>query len=393
MHDKQISILMVDKNLAEAHIVQDMLAKVDGRMFSMHCAETLVAALDLMAQHQFDVALVDLSLSDSDGLETFETMRRHALTLPIVVYATFQNEALALTAVERGAQDYLIKGRMTSAALVRVLQFSVARQRNSGQSLLAPAKRAAMIGVLAAKGGVGCTTLACHLSIELGKQSGGKVLLVDLDAAAASSAFLMQIKSDYSVLEATKNLHRLDTDYWRGIVCESLHGVDVLQSPGAVGFSEPLSTERVRHVLRFAQPLYGSIVIDLGRLGPLSMSMLDGLTELYVVSSGEIPELYEAGRVLRKLTEMGHSEKLRLVVNRASKNGFGSSLEKALGFPAFWTFPDCSKELGDNYSAGRFVNGGTSLQKQMAQMVSKALGGDSKPASRNLLGFLNLART
>lgn len=393
MHDKQISILMVDKNLAEAHVVQDMLTKVDGRMFSMHCAETLVAALDLMAQHQFDVALVDLSLSDSDGLETFETIRRHALTLPIVVYANYQNEALALTAVERGAQDYLIKGRMTSAALVRVLQFSVARQRNAAQPLQAPAKKAAMIGVLAAKGGVGGTTLACHLSIELGKQPGGKVLLVDLDEAAASSSFLMQIKSDYSVLEATRNLHRLDTDYWRGIVCESPHGVDVLQSPGAVGSSEPLSAERVRHVLRFTQPLYGSIVIDLGRPGPLSMNLLDGITQLYVVSSGEIPELYEAGRLLRKLTGLGHGEKVRLVVNRASKNGFGSSLEQALGFPAFWTFPDCSKELADNYSAGRFMNGGTSLQKQMAQMVYRSLGGDNKPASRNLFGFLNLART
>jgi Flp pilus assembly CpaE family ATPase len=364
MHDKQISILMVDKNLADTHVVRDMLAKVDGRMFSMRCAETLVAALDLMAQHEFDVALVDLSLSDSDGLETFETIRRHAQTLPIVVYATFQNEALALTAVERGAQDYLIKGRMTPAALVRVLQFSVARQRNSAHSPLEPAKRATMIGVMGAKGGVGCTTLACHLSIELGKQSGEKVLLVDLDAAAASSAFLMQIKSDYSVVEATTNLHRLDSDYWRGIVCESPHGVDVLQSPGAVGSSEPLSGERVRHVLRFTQALYGSIVIDLGRLGPLSMSLLEGLTQLHVVSSGEIPELYEAGRLLRKLTELGHSEKLRLVVNRASKIGFGSSLEKALGYPAFWTFPDCSKELAETYADGQFVNGGTPLQKR-----------------------------
>src|SRR6185295_20376496 len=99
-------------------------------------------------------------------------------------------------------------------------------------------------------------------------------------------------------------------------------------------------------------PLYGSVVIDLGRLGPLSMSLLEGITQLYVISSGEIPELYEAGRLLRKLTDTGHGEKLRLVVNRMSKNGFGNSLEKALGYPAFWTFPDCSKELADNYSGG-----------------------------------------
>jgi pilus assembly protein CpaE len=283
---------------------------------------------------------------------------------------------------------------MTSAALVRVLQFSVARQRNQAQAVRSPAKKAAMIGVLGAKGGVGTTTIACHLSVELGKQSGDKVLLVDLDAAAASATLLMQIKSDYTVLEATKNLHRLDADYWRGIVCASPHGVDVLQAPGVAGFGEPLVAERVRHLLRFTQPLYGSVVVDLGRLGPLSVSLLEDMSQVYVVSSGEIPELYEAGRVLRKLTDMGFGDKLRLILNRASKNSFGSpaGLEKALGYPPFWVFPECSRELFDTYSAGQFMNTGTSLERQMAQMVARALGGETKQPVRNILGLSSLAR-
>lgn len=392
MDERQIKILLIDKSLTEAHGVQDMLAQVDRRMFSMYCAETLVAALDLLARHEFDVGLVDLSLPDSDGLETLETIRRHAPTLPIVIYASVQNEALALKAVEQGAQDYLIKGRMTSAALVRVLQFSVARQRNQAQTVPA-VKKAPIIGFMGVKGGVGSTTIACNFSIELSKQSREKTLLLDLDAAAASSTLLMQIKSEYSVLEATKNLHRLDADYWRGVVCTTPYGVDVLQAPGAFGFTEPLVAERVRHLLRFTQFLYGSIIVDLGRLSPLSLNLLDEIKQIYVVSSEEIPDLYEAGRVLRKLKDLGLGEQFRLILNRVPKSSLGSKegLEKVLGCPAFCKIPECSKELMESYSVGRFTNAGTSLQKAVSQLVGKSLGRDAKSPARNKSGLFNLA--
>ena len=92
-----------------------------------------MAGLDALAHGEFDVALVDLTLPDSQGLATFETIQRHADRLPIVVFTGVTNEMLALTAVARGAQDYLVKGRMTPQALARVLRYSMARQLNASQ--------------------------------------------------------------------------------------------------------------------------------------------------------------------------------------------------------------------------------------------------------------------
>jgi DNA-binding NarL/FixJ family response regulator len=57
----------------------------------------------------FDVALIDLTLPDCQGLETFTTIQRHVPTLPIVVLAGLDNDAVALAAVERSAQDYIGK--------------------------------------------------------------------------------------------------------------------------------------------------------------------------------------------------------------------------------------------------------------------------------------------
>ena len=139
-----------------------------------------------------------------------------------------------------------------------------------------------MIRVLAAKGGVGSTTLACHLSIELGKQSGGNVL-VDLDDAGGRVGISHAEQIDYSLLEATKNPHRLDkTDYWHGIAgCESPHGGGC---PPIAGGSRVRGTSRRAsaccYVLRFAHTL---LWIDRGPIWDAliraSMNLMDGITQ------------------------------------------------------------------------------------------------------------------
>jgi DNA-binding NarL/FixJ family response regulator len=74
--------------------------------------------------------LVDLSLPDSNGLETFLTIQRHAPELPIIIVTSLDAEAVALTAVRRGAQDYLAKGSLKKDTLVRALNYAIARSRN-----------------------------------------------------------------------------------------------------------------------------------------------------------------------------------------------------------------------------------------------------------------------
>jgi Flp pilus assembly CpaE family ATPase len=391
---REVRLLIVD-NANDTRAVLKLLEGVDRVLVRTQCAETLVSALNALAQGTFDAVLVELSLPDSEGLATFETIQRHARDLPIVIHTSAANETLALTAVERGAQDYLIKGRLTSAALVRVLQYSIARRQSLAQSGKAETEEGKVIGILAAKGGVGATTLACHFGEELRRQTGGKVLLMDLDSSARSVAFLLKIESRYSVVDAAMDLHRLDGDYWKRLVAATPGGLDVLPPPGAAGFVDQPSGERVRHVLRFVKTLYEFIVVDLGRLNPNIVSLLGEVGEVYVVTTDGLPEMYEAGRVLAKLRELEFADsRVRLVFNRTSKSALISEadIEKALGHPVFWTLGDYSREMGDAYAEGRFLDEGLTLRKQMARLVAKARGVEQKAPGRGMWGLFKLAR-
>ena len=376
MSDSELRLLIVD-NAEEARNVREMLESAVGPRFHIQIAENLVSALNALAHQSIDVVLVELALVDAQGLATFETIQRHAHGLPIVIYTASPNESQDIAAVERGAQDYLVKGRTSGQALARVLQHSVARHRRAADTVKGENVEARVIGFLAVKGGVGATTLATHFSVELARQTHARVLLMDLDMSGRSAACLLKADARYSVADAATNLHRLDADFWNRIVFVTGFGFDLLQAPGAVGSFDQLSGERVRHVLRFARTLYRYIVVDLGRAGPTSLRLLEELSEVYVVTTSGMLEVYETSRVLNKLQSLKLTEnQLRLIINRVSGPSFVTkpAIEKALGHTACWTLADYSSELEDAYSSGNFIDKARSLRRQCEQLVARSLG-------------------
>jgi len=391
---QECKVLLLEDNLGDARLVHEMLASAANSLFRVHTADCLVAALSALAQRRFDVALVDLALADSHGLVTLLAVQRYAPGLPIVALTGLESESTALAAVERGAQDCLAKGALTAEWLIRALQYAMLRRHNATGP--AEAQMAGVVGVLGAKGGVGATTIACHWALELLRQTKKKVLLVDLDVSSASASFLMDVHSEYTTAEASINLHRLDASFWNNLVCGTSHGVDVLQAPGAMRFHDPLNGERVRHVLRFARALYGYIVVDLGRLSGVSLNLTAEVSELFVVTTPEIPSLYEAGRVLNKLLEPGITGgRIQLILNRLSKGVSHSisDLECVLGRPVCATLGDYSSELHEAYGNGQFLDERLPLSKQTRQMVSRFLGIAEQPTApaRTGLGLFRFA--
>src|SRR5260370_15085221 len=110
MNNQKTRVLLVEDNLVNARLAEAMLSQAAAQRFDVRQAESLMAALDLLVHHVFDVAVVDLDLPDSQGLDTLLTIQRHAPKLPVIVLTGLDDESVALSAVQQGAQDYLVKG-------------------------------------------------------------------------------------------------------------------------------------------------------------------------------------------------------------------------------------------------------------------------------------------
>ncbi len=126
---KMIKVLLVEDSPSDALIVEDELTHAEGGQFCVVHFDQLDAALERLREQHFDVVLLDLNLPDSQGFDTFLRLHSEASETPIVVLSGQDDETLALKAVQAGAQDYLVKGRMGDEVLQRSIRYAIERRR------------------------------------------------------------------------------------------------------------------------------------------------------------------------------------------------------------------------------------------------------------------------
>lgn len=373
MTEHFLRILLVEDNPGDALLVAEMLSEAETDAFRVERADSLLAALDLLAERDFDVILLDLNLPDSNGMDTFSAMRSHAPETPVVLLTGNDDDALAIAAVEAGAQDYLVKDGLDEEVLAKALRYAVVRQPRSAE---VPGSQAGkLIGVLGSKGGVGATTLACHLATAL-EQTGAPVLLVDLDLDGGDVGFLMQAKTPYTAMDAADNVHRLDERFWRSLVAKSKHGVDVLVSPSLRGQTELPAVGRFRHLLRFARKLYRCVVVDLGRLGQTASVIAPDVDELLLVTTTDLMAVQGTGRVLECLSALEVSpEVIRLVHNQAGRwPSGGKILEAVVNTAPVAALPSCESELVSACTEGRLLGPGSGFGREVARLARAVAG-------------------
>jgi len=131
MSRSPIQVLLVEDNPIDCRLIRGLLEQQPSATFSVRCADRLHSAHEQLRSSPADVVLLDLTLPDTSGLETFEQLHRHHGHLPIVILTGVEDEILAATAIEHGAQDYLIKGQVDRSSLARALRYAIERKRGA----------------------------------------------------------------------------------------------------------------------------------------------------------------------------------------------------------------------------------------------------------------------
>lgn len=127
-------LLVVEDNTLHARLVLTMLSEAWGDDAPVRHVKRLESALEAINESPPDCVLLDLVLPDADGLEAVDSMLMNASHVPIVVLSAHKDDHLALRAVRRGAQDYLVKGTVTADALARSVQLAIQRHHAENRS-------------------------------------------------------------------------------------------------------------------------------------------------------------------------------------------------------------------------------------------------------------------
>lgn len=129
MNEKPTRVLLIEDNPGDVRLIREMLHEAEGAAFEMETADRIARGLERLARGGIDVILLDLHLPDSRGFPTLKNVQAGAPDIPILVLTGLEDEDLAVNAVREGAQDYLVKGQIDTALLVRCLRYALERHR------------------------------------------------------------------------------------------------------------------------------------------------------------------------------------------------------------------------------------------------------------------------
>jgi PAS domain S-box-containing protein len=139
--NRQVCALIVEDSPTQAKLLSISLNRLD---IEVECVDNLSSACKRLAEPGIDVVLLDLSLPDSQGINTFYRMRNFDPVIPIVVLTGLDDQNIALEAVKGGAQEYLVKGRASEDSVARCLRYAIERN-NAEQRLRASERRTRLI--------------------------------------------------------------------------------------------------------------------------------------------------------------------------------------------------------------------------------------------------------
>ena len=127
--NRPIKVLLVEDNTEHAELLERLLGFSEYPTFAVATAASLAAGFEKLRGWEPDIVLLDLSLPDSDGVETFRRMNAGAPAVPIVILSGISDVTLAIEMVQEGAQDYLVKGHVDTHLLLRSIQYAIERKR------------------------------------------------------------------------------------------------------------------------------------------------------------------------------------------------------------------------------------------------------------------------
>ena len=289
-----------------------------------------------------DLVIVDLPEEPTGGTDGPPARMVEALARTFPEAAVFAigpslSADFVIEIIRAGAVEFLrrpVQAGDLAAALEKLL-----RLRRPSQPVGRPGR---ITSVFSTKGGLGVTTVATNLAVCMAERAPGRTILLDLDTRQSDVATFLNLKHNYSVVDALENPDRLDASFLQGLVVRHASGLVVLPGPTRIERTQ-FSAEQVQTMLEVVRSQFDHIVLDLRHdLDPGTIAALEASDSVLFLTSLTVSALRSAAAGLAAFRHLGVTpHRVKLVIMREG-TGEDVTLKHAnetLGLPIHWRTP------------------------------------------------------
>ena len=293
----------------------------------------------LLEPFQYRICIIDFDGEVEESCRMAERIRDNCDRVTVFAASSDPQASSIITAMRSGCTEYLIKP-FEAQRVTESLAHVEARRHLKDQGGVA----GKIVTIMGAKGGMGVTSLATNLALNLVLRHQQKVLLVDQHRALGDvSLYLGLARHQYSFYELVHNTDRLDEELLQGFILQHESGLHVLDSPEVLDSFPHASAEAIEHTLAFLAEHYQFVIIDCAPgINDDSAASIRQSDRVQIVLTPELPAIRSALRWVEYLIGMQYPEdSIDVVLNRAAKNNSLSAdeIETARGGRSRSRFP------------------------------------------------------
>ncbi len=340
-----------------------------------------------------DVVLLDLS-RDPDPFFAFGAqLRRLRPTVRLIACSAVSppNPQLLLEAMRCGVQDFLAKPvnpEKLREIMARFLQESQPAERRAADKLVV---------VMGSKGGVGATTVAVNLGVQLSTYARKRVVLLDFARPLGNVHLLLDLHPHFGIRDAVENLDRLDSHFFCGLLTRHKTKLEILGGASQPEEWQSIPVGPLERVVNVAQGNFDMVLLDLGSQFSSEWSgVLQMARMILVVAEANVPSLWTLERRLLAMTGFGvESDRIRIIINRWHRGDDEAlkSVEKDIRRPIFACLPNDFRKASDAVNLGMplMANHNNQLTNRYRQLAAQLAGIDSGmlPKKGGLGGFFS----
>jgi pilus assembly protein CpaE len=311
------------------------------------------------------VVLVDVPPdSHTLALRSIELIHQEVKDVVVFAVGSMSQPQVIVSAMRAGAREFIERPTTTTDLLEAFVRLTTAQRKVDREG-----PRGKVFTVVNAKGGSGATTTAVNLALAL-HSAHGNVALVDI-ASLGHAALHMNLKPQFTVTDAIRNLHRLDSSLLESFMTRHGGGLQLLAGPATPVAVEPATSEFAR-LFDLLVGTFRYVVVDASSRVDATTRLVANLSEtVLLVAHADVASLWSATRIQKYLAETGGRERVRLVLNRFRKiAGFSEAdAEAAAGVKLLWKIPN------QYFAVSAAIDRGVPLMQQSYSEIAKSFSG------------------
>ncbi|HEX4425601.1 MAG TPA: cellulose synthase operon protein YhjQ/BcsQ [Terriglobales bacterium] len=283
-----------------------------------------------------DAILVDIPTDNAAGaLRAVELLHDEVPGSAVFAIGNMSQPQVIVSAMRSGAREFIERPTTTTDLLEAFVRLTAAQRKVQREET-----RGRVFTVVNAKGGSGATTVAVNLALAL-QSAHGNVALVDM-APLGHAALHLNLKPTFTIGDALRNLHRMDSSLLESFTTRHSGGLQLLAGTNVPLPIEPSTSEFAR-LFDMLVSHYRYVVVDASMRVDATTRLVSNMSQgVLLVAHADVASLWSAAKIQQYLGETGGRERLHLVLNRFRKiPGFTESdAEAAAGIKLLWKIPN-----------------------------------------------------